>query len=205
MARTESTGAVLIISAKPRVQSALRSALATRYGRVLTAESIIEAKRFIERDKIVLALLLTPLKDEEEIHRFMDTADRRMIALVYVVSREAYAEEVYRTNGRSIFVLAYPLQLEQVMQAVSFLYQAQQRFFILLKEQERLRAQLKETQMLSRAKCLLIEKKGMTEEEAHYYVLRKAMDESASKGETAARILKELQDPAEETNGQLQE
>ena len=193
MKLTDRIGAILVIAAKPRIQSSVRSALTAKYGRVLTAETVQEARRAVEREKIVLMVIFSPLKDEEEIPRLFDMADRRGIAAGYIVGRETYGETAYRLEGRNVFVVAYPLQMDQVLQLVSFLYQVQKRFWLVLSEQERLQRQVQDIQIVCRVKCLLVEKREMTEEEAHHFIEQEAMNTGLSKREAALKILKELQ------------
>ena len=193
MKLTDRIGAILVIAAKPRIQSSVRSALTAKYGRVLTAETVQEARRAVEREKIALMVIFSPLKDEEEIPRLFDMADRRGIAAGYIVGREIYGETAYRLEGRNVFVVAYPLQMDQVLQLVSFLYQVQKRFWLVLSEQERLQRQVQDIQIVCRVKCMLVEKREMTEEEAHHFIEQEAMNTGLSKREAALKILKELQ------------
>jgi response regulator NasT len=193
MKLTDRIGAILVIAAKPRIQSSVRSALTAKYGRVLTAETVQEARRAVEREKIALMVIFSPLKDEEEIPRLFDMADRRGIAAGYIVGREIYGETAYRLEGRNVFVVAYPLQMDQVLQIVSFLYQVQKRFWLVLSEQERLQRQVQDVQIVCRVKCLLVEKREMTEEAAHHFIEQEAMNTGLSKREAALKILKELQ------------
>ena len=192
MKLTDRIGAILVIAAKPRIQSSVRSALTAKYGRVLTAETVQEARRAVEREKIALMVIFSPLKDEEEIPRLFDMAERRGIAAGYIVGREIYGETAYRLEGRNVFVVAYPLQMDQVLQLVSFLYQVQKRFWLVLSEQERLQRQVQDIQIACRVKCLLVEKREMTEEEAHHFIEQEAMNTGLSKREAALKILKEL-------------
>ena len=192
MKLTDRIGAILVIAAKPRIQSSVRSALTAKYGRVLTAETVQEARRAVEREKIALMVIFSPLKDEEEIPRLFDMAERRGIAAGYIVGREIYGEAAYRLEGRNVFVVAYPLQMDQVLQIVSFLYQVQKRFWLVLSEQERLQRQVQDIQSACRVKCLLVEKREMTEEEAHHFIEQEAMNTGLSKREAALKILKEL-------------
>lgn len=193
MKLTDRIGAILVIAAKPRIQSSVRSALTAKYGRVLTAETVQEARRAVEREKIALMVIFSPLKDEEEIPRLFDMAERRGIAAGYIVGREIYGETAYRLEGRNVFVVAYPLQMDQVLQLVSFLHQVQKRFWLVLSEQERLQRQVQDVQIVCRVKCLLVEKREMTEEEAHHFIEQEAMNTGLSKREAALKILKELQ------------
>lgn len=192
MKLTDRIGAILVIAAKPRIQSSVRSALTQRYGRVLTAETVQEARRAAERERIALMLIFTPLKDGEEIPRLFDMAARRGVPAAYIVSREIYGETVYRLTGQNIFVLSYPLQMDQVQQIVSFLHQTQLRLAMIFSEQERLQRQLQDTQIICRVKCLLVEKRGMTEEEAHHFIEQEAMNTGLSKREAAMKVMKEL-------------
>ena len=192
MKLTDRIGAILVIAAKPRIQSSVRSALTAKYGRVLTAETVQEARRAVEREKIALMVIFSPLKDEEEIPRLFDMAERRGIAAGYIVGREIYGETAYRLEGRNVFVVAYPLQMDQVLQLVSFLHQVQRRFWLVLSEQERLQRQVQDIQIAYRVKCLLVEKREMTEEEAHHFIEQEAMNTGLSKREAALKILKEL-------------
>ena len=43
--------------------------------------------------------------------------------------------------------------------------------------------------IVTKAKCLLIQMRQMTEEEAHYYLEKRAMDEGLSKREVAMGII----------------
>ena len=47
--------------------------------------------------------------------------------------------------------------------------------------------------VVNRAKCLLIEKKQMTEEEAHHYLEKLAMDACITKREAATDIIRRLE------------
>ncbi len=54
----------------------------------------------------------------------------------------------------------------------------------------RLRAQLDETKLIDRAKCVLIQYLGLSEKDAHRYIEKQAMDMRLSKVEIAENILK---------------
>jgi response regulator NasT len=57
------------------------------------------------------------------------------------------------------------------------------------KELARLRKNLSEVRTITRAKIRLIQTRQMTEEEAHYYLEKEAMDRSLTKREVAEEIL----------------
>ena len=55
-------------------------------------------------------------------------------------------------------------------------------------------AALEKLRLVDRAKCYLIEKKGMTETEAHRLIEKGAMDTRRSRGEVAQEILEAEED-----------
>ena len=52
---------------------------------------------------------------------------------------------------------------------------------------------MEEIRLVSRAKLLLVEKKNMTEDEAHRYIGKEAMDHGVSRKKIAEALLKELE------------
>ena len=58
------------------------------------------------------------------------------------------------------------------------------------KELARLRKNLSEIRIITSAKIRLMQTRQMTEEEAHYYLEKEAMDRSLSKKEVAEEILR---------------
>ena len=56
-------------------------------------------------------------------------------------------------------------------------------------ELQRMRKKTNEMSIVTKAKCLLIQMRQMTEEEAHYYLEKRAMDEGLSKREVAMGII----------------
>jgi response regulator NasT len=57
-------------------------------------------------------------------------------------------------------------------------------------ELQRMRKKLNEVGIVTKAKCLLIQMRQMTEEEAHYYLEKRAMDEGLPKKEVAAAVIR---------------
>ena len=63
---------------------------------------------------------------------------------------------------------------------------------ILVKEGElqRMHKKMSEVGIVTKTKCVLIRMRQMTEEEAHYYLEKRAMDEGLTKKEVAAGIIR---------------
>ena len=60
-------------------------------------------------------------------------------------------------------------------------------------ENDKLKRMLGEIKLISRAKCVLVEKEFVTEEEAHKLIEKRAMETRKTRGEIAAEILKKYE------------
>ena len=61
-------------------------------------------------------------------------------------------------------------------------------------ENDRLKKSLADIRLVNRAKCLLIEKLGLTEEEAHKEMEKQAMNRRMEKVELAKKIIEKYED-----------
>lgn len=73
-------------------------------------------------------------------------------------------------------VLAKPVVRQLFDQSLHFSMASRSRLLQLRKENERLERKLEEVRIVSRAKCLLIQHLGLTEDQAHRMIEKEAMD-----------------------------
>ena len=119
-------------------------------------------------------------------------AESLRAGLVVVVRREDIpaAEQKLRGRGASIFAAdTSPAVLAGALQAAA---KAGERLAAAAQEIGRLRERLDCERIVGRAKVALVEKRGMTESEAHRYIEKTAMDERLPRRTVALRILGEL-------------
>ena len=74
-------------------------------------------------------------------------------------------------------------------QAIRFAQASHQRMLMLQGEKERLERKLAEQRLIDRAKCVLIQYLNMTEDQAHRYIEKQAMDTRQTKVHIAQSIL----------------
>ena len=79
----------------------------------------------------------------------------------------------------------------RIDKSVRFLLAVQNRFHRLEKRVMTLEEKMEEIRTVSKAKVLLVERLHMTEDEAHRYIGKQAMDQGISRKRAAARILEE--------------
>jgi len=67
----------------------------------------------------------------------------------------------------------------------------QERISQLEAENRRLQEKLRAEKAVGRAKCLLVERRGYTEAQAHRYIEKRAMDQQEKRQDVAAAIIEE--------------
>ena len=86
-------------------------------------------------------------------------------------------------------MLGKPFSAPQFRQAVQIAASNYKRLALLRAENQKLLDKIAQLRLVDRAKCFLIEKRGMTEMEAHRLIEKTAMDTRRSRGEVAQEIL----------------
>jgi response regulator NasT len=108
---------------------------------------------------------------------------------VLLVRREVQAQLAYRCRKYQIYVLSLPLRTQILTEMLRMCLTMRSRLMEKEEELQRMRKKTNEMSIVTKAKCLLIQMRQMTEEEAHYYLEKKAMDEGLSKREVAMGII----------------
>lgn len=108
---------------------------------------------------------------------------------VLLVRREAQAQIAYRCRKYQIYVLPLPLRTQILTEMLRMCLTMRNRLMEKEEELQRMRKKTNEMSITTKAKCLLIQKRKMTEEQAHHYLEKKAMDEGLTKREVAVGII----------------
>ena len=133
-----------------------------------------ETRRALGEGEWSLLIINTPLGDESGLELAMEAAGRTMAAVLLLVKVEL-ADAV---AARVLFD-----------QALRFAMAARSRLTALRRENMRLEKKLEEMRLVDRAKCALIQYRGMTEQQAHRYLEKKAMDTRKTRGTVAMEVL----------------
>ena len=110
---------------------------------------------------------------------------------VLLIVKGALADEVSaRVEDFGVFVLPKPISRALFFQAVKLAQAAHLRMMGLRSENEQLQVKIAEIRLIDRAKCVLIQYQNMTEQQAHRYIEKQAMDLRMTRREIAEEILK---------------
>ena len=123
-----------------------------------------EARRRMDSNDFEVVIINTPLPDEFG-HELGTAAVEKTDAGVILLAKTGTAEQIAASNYKRLAVLRT--------------------------ENAKLLDKIAQLRLVDRAKCYLIEKKGMTETEAHRLIEKGAMDTRRSRGEVAQEILED--------------
>ena len=156
---------------------------------VLYASSMVEARQKINRENISVIIINTPISDEFGVQSALDIIKYKQVGILLLVKADLYNKVTYMVKDSGIVVVQKPVDRLMLYQSASILCVMQRKISELYKENQKLSKKLQDLNMISRAKCLLIEKEGMTEETSHHYIEKRAMDEQVTKKEAAMEII----------------
>ena len=154
------------------------------------AFSCTEARQKMMGNRCAVVLINIPLADECGTELAGDLAENTAASVIAVVKNEQETAFRQSLEPTGIFVLGRPFPHSSFHQALYDAASTYARMQIISQENQRLQIKLIDLRIVNRAKYALIQYLGMTEEQAHKYIERMAMDQRISKRKAAENILK---------------
>ena len=184
---------VLIVSSSEQFDAIVKRSLPKKtFPSVESRKSASLARRsFLER-YYDLVIINAPLPDENGLEISLDVIDTSNASVLLVVSKESYDDMTERVTDYGVLVLAKPFHWRQIDKAIRFLTAIQNKRHHLEKKTRDLQDKMEDLRTVAKAKCMLIEKKQMTEEQAHRFIGKTAMDHGISRKRAAIRIMDDL-------------
>ena len=183
---------VLIVAKTETLYASLRKVISGRVSQTFYASTMTLAKQKLSAGNVDIVIINTPLPDEFGVESALQIAQHFQTGIMLLVGTDEYERVRYKVESLGIFLLSRPIKVQALDQSLSLMIAMQHKLHVLAEENSRLRRRMDELGLVSRAKCLLIEKKGMSEQEAHYYLEREAMNKGYSKRDIAEDIISRL-------------
>ena len=151
-----------------------------------------EARRRLDGMDAELVIINGPLPDEFGQELALFAAEKTNAGVLFLAKTESAGALADGLQQHGVLVLGKPFGLPQFRQAVQLAASCRRRLDPLLAENARLLDRIAQLRLVDRAKCALIERRGLTEAEAHRLIEKTAMDSRRSRGEVAQQLLDEL-------------
>lgn len=190
MVFNDRTYSVLIVSSSEKFAATLSGLLpGAFYYPIKTVSNIASAKRMTLEKKFDIVLINSPLPDDFGSSFAIDiSATKNTVCMVFVKS-ELEQEMSGKLNERGVYTIIKPNSPQNIMQAMNYLATTRERLRVLESKSLSLEEKMEEIKLVNRAKWLLIEHLKMTENDAHHYLEKQAMNRGCSRRDVAEVII----------------
>ena len=156
---------------------------------VTTVDNGAEAKRRMVEGEYDICIINAPLRTETGERLSIELAEKNICQVLLFVKADRMEEITEKVEDYGVITVAKPISRQMFWSALKLARVAQRRITMAQKENAKLQKKLDSLKTVSRAKCLLISYCGMSEEDAHKYIERQAMDKRMSRLEIAQDIV----------------
>lgn len=182
---------VLIVSTAEKFITSIKDLLLDCRFSVIDCEtSTSKAKRALAQRPYDLVIINSPLSDSDGIRFAIDTSNGKNTVVLIMVKNELYGEVFEKISPYGAYALPKPTSKQIIMQALDWMIITRERLRNLEKKTLPLEQKMQEIRIVNRAKWLLISELKMTENDAHRYIEKQAMDRCISKKSMAEEIIK---------------
>ena len=187
----------IIISSYDKMGASIKRALGSeRYSKVDACKSASMAARIFLEKSYDIAIINLPLSDQPGIDLAIDISDRYHTGVIVIASSEISEDVAEKVTDHGIIVVVKPASSRIVSRAARFMCAMQDKLSGARKKATTLEEKMAEIRIVNRAKWHLIDSEGMSEDEAHRYINKLAMDKCIPKGEAAEIVLAQHPDHA---------
>ena len=191
MARTsDMSHSILIVSESERFPAIVKKSL-TGFLTIDIRKSVSAARRCILERYYNLVVIDSPLLDELGDGLAIDIAESSDTSVLVVTPEELCEDLMDRVSGYGILVLSKSMPEGRIDKAIRFMISAQDKLSTYQQKLLTVEEKMEELRIVSKAKLVLVEKKHMTEEEAHRYIGKQAMNHGVTRRRIAEEILDE--------------
>mgnify|MGYP001638269389 CR=1 FL=1 len=180
----------LIVAAAASSQNAVAEVVRYTDKFNIVTVSTCSAARRIASERTFDMVIINAQPDPEWKQTAEAIAGRYEGGVIYIEQAVLCEETTAELEAYGIIVISKPLSRTALYNAVKIVYATNMRIAGLRDENRDLQRKIDDMRIITRAKLILIQTLGYTEQQAHKYIERKAMDTRTSKARVASDILK---------------
>lgn len=180
---------VLVISSSQDMIKTIKESIPSTKYTITPCPSILQAKQLLNRQNIQYCICVSPLKDENVLKGIKEIAKIHSIGILMIVKNDMYDQMAYQLKEQSVFVISFPTSKRMIYQSLELLDVMNDTISKANAKIVKLQTRMNEMKIINRAKLLLIEQYHYTEDKAHAYIEKSAMNSSKTKVDIAKSIL----------------
>ncbi|MDO4188370.1 MAG: ANTAR domain-containing protein [Lachnospiraceae bacterium] len=194
MATGRDLRSVLIVTGSDKIYDFMVDILPQKeFYPVSRASTCGEARRLLVSQQYDILVINTPMPDDFGIDLALDYADSPM-CIMLMVKDEIYDQVTYQVIDSGIVTISKPTTKPVVYSSMQLLSALSAKLKRFEKKNRTLEEKMADIRIINHAKWLIIDKKKMTEEEAHHMIEHRAMERRITKREAAREIIDDLEE-----------
>lgn len=181
----------LLISHSEQSAASLSQLLGSEgYTEISVCQTSQEAKELANGEFFDLICVNAPLEKENgiELSKYFAGTTRSSVVIIVPQRNADYVNDALTEHG--VLVIAKPVNKHLFHHFLQFTECFKMRMFRVIEENEKLKHMVADMKIINRAKFLLITCLNMSEDQAHRYLEKQAMDLRTSKLEVAKQVIR---------------
>ena len=178
---------VLLVSRDSKIISQISAFLVPPLFELTTTSDFNEARRLATER--TFNIIIADSGDGYDTDFAINVADSYSTILL-LVPNEHFDEISYRVEGYGILTITKPFEPFYFYNMVKIAIAVQYKVQVLSSQTTKLKVKMEEIKLVNRAKMLLISNMNMSEQEAHRYIEKEAMDRGMKKTAISEEIIK---------------
>jgi len=162
----------------------------TSVNQIAAIQSCAEARRLLLERDFDLVVINAPLRDESGENLARHIASKGISQVILVVKSEYFDAVSAVCEDDGVLVVSKPINKAVMWSSLKLAKAARNQMKQMQNENARLKQKIEDIRIVDRAKCLLISYMNMSEQEAHRFIEKQAMDMRSTKRVVAEGILK---------------
>jgi len=159
-------------------------------GAVTVLKTGAEARRVLSEHEFDIVIIYVPLPDESGENLSRQIASKETSQVILVVKSEYFDDMCAVTEEAGVLVVARPVDRTIFKSTLRLAKSAQSRLKKMRSENIDLKQKIEDIKIIDRAKYILISYLKMSEQEAHRFIEKQAMDMRATRRSVAEGILR---------------
>ncbi len=192
MALREQVYSVLLVSASEKFNRGLLDTLPShRCYPIRIVSGVTAARRELSERSYDIVVVNTPLPDDFGTRLAIDLSGEIGVGVMLFVRSENAAEVTGQVTEFGVLTLSKPASPQAVVQSFYLLCATRERLRRMESKTASLEEKMEEIRIVNRAKWKLISNEGMSEQEAHRYIEKTAMNRCLTRKKVAEDIIEQ--------------
>lgn len=179
----------LIVSSSEKFTREIGSLLSVEQFSKDYAKNAGQARRSALEQVYDFVLINAPLTDEFGSRLSMDISASAGTVTVLFAPSDVYDEIMHKVIPHGVFLIKKPGSQPTILQSISLLISAREKLRTVEKKAGKAENKLEEIRVVNKAKWILIDNEDMSENDAHKYIEKSAMNSGVTKKQAAQIII----------------